>query len=269
VTIRAEFDHVAVAAESRSVLEACYVGQLGGQARAGSTSPGFDWVQLQYANGMSLEMLQPRRVEESDFLHRFLDRHGAGPHHLTFEVPNFESALADARAAGYDPAFVNVTDPNWKEAFLHPKQASGIVVQLAESRYPATRLPPPERTAAALVHVGHALPELDDGLRLFAGLLGGRRIGQGRGSGYRWVDVGWAGPGRLRLMAPEGPGALHDWLDGRPGRLHHVAFSLADPERVTAAVPRDGHWLVRPRDNWGTRLVLFDDAELAARPVSL
>lgn len=268
--IGADLDHVAIAAESRAALEARYVDELGGRRGAGGRSPGFVWTQLEYANGMLLEMLEPHRVEENDFLRRFLDRQGPGPHHLTFKVPHFEPALAAARSAGYEPVAVNDADPSWKEAFLHPKQAPGIVVQLAESHEPPAMLAPPARAAAELVHVGHALPDLDDGLRLFEGLLGGRTIGRGTGPGYRWVELGWVGPGRLRLVAPDGRhGSLAEWLGDRPGRLHHLAFAGVEPEGVTSAVAGDGHWRVEPKDNYGIRLLLFDDSGLASSPVGL
>ena len=163
---------------------------------------------------------------------------------------------------------VNAADPNWKEAFLHPKQAPGIVVQLAESHEPGARPSPAVGPTAELVYVGHALADLDGGLRLFEGLLGGHRIVHGSGPGYRWVDLAWPGPGRLRLFTPDGPGPLREWLGARPGRLHHLAFSLAEPERVSSAVARDGHWLVQPSDNSGTRLVLYRGAALGSRPIS-
>ena len=35
---------------------------------------------------MTIELLEPWAVEQTDFLERFLARHGDGPHHLTFKV---------------------------------------------------------------------------------------------------------------------------------------------------------------------------------------
>ena len=39
--------------------------------------------------------------------------------------------MSTAEAAGYQPINVDMRDPYWKEAFLHPKQSCGVVVQLA------------------------------------------------------------------------------------------------------------------------------------------
>jgi methylmalonyl-CoA/ethylmalonyl-CoA epimerase len=259
----ADFDHVALAAESGAVLQARYRGQLGGRPLAGGRPPGFIWNQLEFANGAVVEMLEPDRVEENDFLRRFLDRQGPGPHHFTFKVPDFGAALAAAEAAGYPPVGVDGSDPDWKEAFLHPKDAPGVVVQLAESHehhdHPAAD---PSVPAASFDHVAHAVRSLDEGLRLFEGLLGGTRCTGGNDRASRWVELGWAGPGRLRLVEPTGAGELDDWLGDRSGRVHHLAFSVADPTAITDAVASGHHWQVEPATNFGTRLFLHADPSL-------
>ncbi len=260
------FDHVAVAGESGRVLEARYGGQLGGEPLAGGRSPGFVWAQLEYANGAVVEMLEPDRVEENDFLRRFLDRSGPGPHHLTFTVPSLRVALEEAAAAGYAPVAIDESDPDWKEAFLHPRDAPGVVVQLAESHeHHDHPVHGPSSPWAAWVYVAHAVRSLVDGLRLFEGLLGGVRSRDGTGPGHRWVELAWRGPGHVRLLEPDGPGVLDEWLGDHSGHVHHLAFAITDPAAVPDAVARDGHWWVEPAANHGTRLLLVpDSAALAA-----
>ena len=251
---------MALAAENHDLLTPRYVDQLGGLPLAQDPSPGFIWAQVEYANGMVVEMLEPDRVDENDFLRRFLDRSGPGPHHLTFKVPNFGTALDAAAAAGYTPVAVNDSDPEWKEAFLHPKEAAGVVVQLAESHEHIDHPDPctaPSR--AHLLHVAHAVQSLDEGTRLFEGLLGGRRIGEGAGASHRWVDFRWPGPGRMRLLAPTGPGPVENWLGSRTGRVHSLAFAVSDPDRFPDAQEDGPRWLVEPDANLGTRLVLVRD----------
>lgn len=266
----ADLDHVALAAESRAVLEPRYAGQLGGVAIAGGPSPGFVWGQFEYANGMVVELLEPDRIEENDFLRRFLDRSGPGPHHLTFKVPDLRAALGTAGAAGYTPVGMDDTDPRWKEAFLHPKDAPGVVIQLAEShedhQHPVHEA---SASAAELVHVGHAVRSLDDGLRLFEGLLGAVRTGEGAARTHRWIDLRWPGPGRVRLLVPTGPGDVDEWLGNRAGRVHHLAFSIPDPASVPDASAHDGHWCVEPEANHGTRLILGTDPATLSASLSL
>ena len=123
-------DHVAVAVERHSDAWPRYAGDLAGRWRSGGWGTGFAPAQLEYANGKKIEILAPHRADENDFLRRFLDRNGPGPHHLTFKVGDIDDALADAADAGYQPINVDLSDSTWKEAFLHPRDATGALVQL-------------------------------------------------------------------------------------------------------------------------------------------
>ena len=262
-----DLDHVAVAVERHTDAWPRYAGDLT-PARwiGGGGTSGFASYQVEYANGMKVEVLEPYLVEQNDFLRRFLDRNGPGPHHLTFKVKDIAAALELAEAAGYRPVGVDLSNAWWKEAFLHPKDAPGVVVQLAESneggdwggdREAPGWLPQPRTPAepASLVHVAHALADLDEGRRLFVDLLGGRPVGEGEADGIMWLDLAWPGPGRVRLLAGE---PLRRWLGDRAGRIHHVAFVTRDPDAVDGTTPlgRDGTLEVAPEANHGVRLLL-------------
>lgn len=238
-----------------------FVRDLGGRWVGGrDTAKGFSVAQLRFANGMKVEGLEPL-AGGRDFLFRFVADRGAGPHHLTFKVPDLRAAIERAEAAGYQPFGISLERPWWKEAFLHPQEATGIVVQLAwaagELRDPAPDDLPEPRVAepAALVHVAHAVADLEAALALFKGLLGGRSVDAGAGGGTGWVDLAYPGPGRLRLLAG-GPAA--SWVGEQPGRLHSLCFRLADPGAVAGAERREGWWEVGPDSPIGVRLVLIE-----------
>ena len=89
-------------------------------------------------------MLTPTGGPDAAFLDRFLVARGAGPHHFNFLVSDIETALARIKAAGIDPVGVNLTNPGWKEAFLHPRAAHGIVIQVAQQDGSPTSAPPRE-----------------------------------------------------------------------------------------------------------------------------
>lgn len=250
-----DLDHVALAFEDRRPGQARYAGELGGAWLGGGADPGFWSEQVTFANGMKVELLEPLNIEENDFLRRFLDRNGPGPHHVTFKVADIHAALGHVEAAGYRPVSVNLDNEHWKEAFLHPKDAPGIVVQLAQSSgdgdwgvpvpegYPA-----PDGETATLERVTHAVASLDDALGLFATLLAGRETERGADEAGRWVELGWPGPGRIRLVEPTSPGSpIAQWIGDRAGRVHHLAFRLSG-----AGEPRE----VSPEDNEGVRLVI-------------
>jgi catechol 2,3-dioxygenase-like lactoylglutathione lyase family enzyme len=234
----------------------------------------------------------PNDVASNDFLQRFLARSGPGAHHLTFKVPDLEQALATATEAGYRPIGIDVSDPEWMEAFIHPHQATGIVVQMAEAGeewtspapddFPATHRRRHEDgepvSPASLLWVVHAVASLDEARALFVGVLGGQVVAQGPdGFGHLTVDVSWGGPLSLRLVAPpepagHGSGYLHDWLGGRTGRLHHLELAVEEPEGLPGSRPlaatspvgwrrTDGVPFreIPPEENAGLRLIMAPD----------
>ncbi len=93
--LAADLDHVAIAVESYDDAWAVLRGDLGGEWAGGGDAVGFSSAQVRFANGMKAEALVPFRPEENDFLRRFLDASGPGPHHLTFKVPDLVGSLPD------------------------------------------------------------------------------------------------------------------------------------------------------------------------------
>lgn len=258
-----KLDHVAVATYDQDGAWPRYAGDLGGQWISRGESVGFAAAQVAFGNGMRLEVLEPNLAEHNDFLQRFLDRNGPGPHHLTFKVVDLVAALGQAELAGYRPVSVDLSSDHWKEAFLHPKDAPGVVIQLAQaagdwSSPPPADLPPSRRSRpAALEHVTHVVGDLADGTRLFCDLLSGGVIDEGTDEVGHYVLVGWPGPGRVRVVCPAAGSPVRSWLGPRVGAVHHIAFSLDDPEDVPAAKEvTPGMWELAPEDNDGVRLVL-------------
>ena len=260
-----DLDHVAVAVERWADAWPRFVTTLGGRWMSGGKGPGFAPCQLGFANGMRVEVLEPHQVERNDFLRRFLDRSGPGPHHLTFKVKDLAAALATAESSGYQPISVDMRDPQWKEAFLHPKQSSGVVVQLAQSIEGYWETPPPagipERgpVMAGLTRIVHAVADLDAGLQLFGRLLQGSEIDAGTDESTRWVELAWPGPGRVRLVTPASPGSpVAEWIGDRPGRVHHIAFSGVSGAEVEGVVQlADGSAELPPDASTGSRLLLL------------
>lgn len=250
MTPAATLDHLAVAAESWDELWPRYRGDLGGVWVAGGETLGFASAQVRYANGMKIEALMPANWERNDFLRRFLDHRGPGAHHMTFKVPDIEAALAETEAAGFRPVGIDLSDPGWKEAFLHPKDAPGVVIQIVQSagewQGPApANFPAPRCAPATLDYVAHAVTRLEDGVALYRDLLGGDE----RARGDNWVEYAWKSGGAIRVFE-----ALE-----LPQGVHHVVFTTTDAASVPDAKPSgDGTYEVPPEANLGLRLLLRD-----------
>ncbi len=273
----ARFDHVGLAMRRATDLWPLLAGELGGRFAGQGVGEGYGWSQLRFANGFVVEGLYPESDDSPgsdnnpDFLGRFLDRSGVGPHHLTFRVPDLDLAIAALKARGLDPMGESRHDPNRFEVVIHPSQGHGIVIQLVQTTgevvpSPADQpegFPEPslERPVASLGRVVHAVADLQAALNVFAHLLGGRQVSSGSAvDGNHWVELGWGGPGRLRLL--EGTHAeLADWLGGRPGRLRHLFFNFDEPSHVPGATSvAPGRWVVDADHVLGTRLVLASSA---------
>ncbi|MCP3938678.1 MAG: hypothetical protein GY708_25295 [Actinomycetia bacterium] len=261
-----DLDHVAIASESGWDNVDRYAGDLGGRWAGGGLSLGFHFCQITFANDVRIEILEPRDVHEFDFLRRFLDRNGPGPHHITFKVPLLDDAIARAIEDGYRVVGVNREDDNWQEAFIHPKSSHGIVVQMAqqggngegESVFSEAEAHPEGRSGktASLERLVHLVADLNSAEAMFADVLGGTVVGEGSEQLGPYRDLTWPGPARLRLVNPTEPAAAA-WMGPRAGRLHHFRFSGTEGVDVTGAVGRnDGTREVRPENNLGVRLVL-------------
>lgn len=232
-------DHLAIGTAALGGGWELFGGVLGGTWAYGDDSPGFWWGQLKFAAGPKIELLTPTGGPDAAFLERFLAARGAGPHHFNFLVTDIEDTLARIKAFGIEPVGVNLSDPAWKEAFLHPRDAHGIVIQVAqEDGTPAS--PPPRELAepgppARFDLIEHHVSDLDSAVRLFSEVLDAQIEAVGAGT----AELTWPGGKRIRLVRE----------DGLPlgGALHHVRFSRAagtfsaqDRERVAPLASRLG-----------------------------
>jgi len=144
------FDHIAIGVSRTADAAPFLAGELGGIPDAGQPSGVFTWGTYSFEGGGSLELIEP--LGGDGFVHRFLAERGPGIHHVTFKVPSLDEVCARAEEAGYGIVGRDDSDPDWREAFLHPKQALGIVVQFAQpgpSDGTASPSTPPPAVASA------------------------------------------------------------------------------------------------------------------------
>ena len=212
------FDHIAIAVPRLADVTPFLVGTLGGEAVFGSPSRFYNFAQWRFAGGGRLEVLEPRGVPDG-FLYRFLTQNGPGVHHVTFRVPDIHEACTRAERSGYQIVGFDDSHPSWKEAFLHPKQALGIVVQMAQmSRRsegepvhrweppPAPPDPPEPVTVIGLRMRAHSVERAE---RQWGQILGGAMSRGERGELiYRWERSALGLTIEIDPAADEGPVAI-------------------------------------------------------------
>ena len=95
--------------------------------------------EIELVEPLSTDILRPSSVQASTKLStssgvaRFLEKRGEGLHHICLEVDDIEAALQDLAAQG-----VRLIDEQPRQgvhgrvAFLHPKSAHGVLIELIE-----------------------------------------------------------------------------------------------------------------------------------------
>ena len=226
-----DLDHVAIATLDLVDALDVTVGRLGGVVVHGGDGYGFRWVQVRLGTattGMTVELLVVWEPEVNDFLARFVDRHGAGVHHITFKVPDLRATLARAEELGLHPVGVNLDNPQWREAFLQPREAHGTVIQLAQTEHepggmaavieratstgvaegsPRWWPAPPTRAkeAVVLTRIVIASPDRGATMQFFAGLLDGA-VDRDDATA---TDLRWPGGGQIRIVDAPAAGVVH------------------------------------------------------------
>ncbi|NIP29984.1 MAG: methylmalonyl-CoA epimerase [Candidatus Dadabacteria bacterium] len=89
-------------------------------------------LQPKSGEGTAIELLEP--LNNDSPISKFLSKRGEGIHHICFHVDNIESKLEKLKKQG-----IRLIDEkprigayNSKVAFIHPKSANGVLVELAE-----------------------------------------------------------------------------------------------------------------------------------------
>lgn len=204
-----KLDHIALGLPRAQDAVELLEHRLGGAPAGGYDGEPFGFRQWEFAGGGRIEVIYPHG-KPGGFVDRFLANGGPRVHHVTMKVPSLDATIARAKSLGYDVVGVNRADPHWQEAFLHPKQAHGIVVQMVEQRerengedlLPASR---PRSDAARIVGLRLSAKSADAARRQWGELLGGSGFIQGDSLVFRWEESPLVLLVDIRPGAEEGP----------------------------------------------------------------
>jgi len=197
-------DHVSIGTRVLPHGWELFGGLLGGRWVYGGDSPGFWWGQLEFSAGPKIELITPTGGPDSAFLERFLARNGPGAHHLNFIVSDIEQTLRSIRALRIEPVQVNLGNPRWKEAFLRPRDAFGIVIQVAEQSGPSPDLAAPAGLGSAgppseFTLIDQYVGEIGAATALFESALDGELVSRADTGAGSVAELTWPNGARLRL----------------------------------------------------------------------
>lgn len=126
-------DHVGIAVEEIDRTLAVY-SMLGFKRMEEETvdSEGVRVVFLGGAGLTRLELLEP--LHEGSSLARFLSRRGQGLHHVAVRVDDIEAAVSACEEEGLTiSGGIRTGALGRKVAFVHPKSASGVLIELVQA----------------------------------------------------------------------------------------------------------------------------------------
>lgn len=128
---RPRIAHVGVAVSDIDAALAFYRDVLGLTPHPPEEADGATIVSLSFGDS-EVELLAPRSADGP--IAKFLERRGAGIHHICYRVPDLDAALAACRAAGY--RLLDETPRTGaggrRIAFVDPKATAGILLELTE-----------------------------------------------------------------------------------------------------------------------------------------
>jgi len=126
-------DHISIAVQDRQKAEHFFRSILGAVPCASSVDPvmKYSWQVLSLGDLSRIEILGS--TSRGSFLDGFLEKRGGGVHHMTLQTRDIEETKALLRHHNI-PYFGDneYADVLWKEIFIHPRHAFGVLMQIAE-----------------------------------------------------------------------------------------------------------------------------------------
>jgi methylmalonyl-CoA/ethylmalonyl-CoA epimerase len=125
-------DHVSVAVKDFERAEKFFI-EILGLVRGGSGSDdGNGFFYNVYSSGdlSRFELIAPSR--DKSFLQNFLKEREGGVHHITFQVDDINKIRIELEQKRIPYFGFNDKYSNWKELYIHPKDAFGVLIQMAE-----------------------------------------------------------------------------------------------------------------------------------------
>ena len=131
--MRSKLDHVSIAVKSIDDALSFYRDILGFDLRTTSFNE-LEKLKIAFLSNKrsDVELMEP--TEEETVVGRFIKRRGEGIHHICIAVPDIEKAMEElseneVRLVEEKP---RVSTSGLKVAFIHPKSAHGVLIEIYE-----------------------------------------------------------------------------------------------------------------------------------------
>ena len=134
------FDHIGIAVHSIDNARGFFEDVLGARHRRTGVHQSGDFrIALFDLHDFCIELLEP--IDPQGFLAKFLAKRGEGFHHLTLQTPDLEHKVTAMEEAGVRVVDKSFDDPTCVDAFISPKSAHGLLIQLGQTPGPLNNPP--------------------------------------------------------------------------------------------------------------------------------
>ena len=126
-------DHVSIAVRDYEKAKDFFVNILGAVSGISATDNrlNFFWHVLSLGDLTRIELITPSAKDS--FLKNFLeDKKDGAVHHITLETPDIRATVKMLDEKNIPYFGFNEEIEIWKEVFIHPKDAFGVLIQIAE-----------------------------------------------------------------------------------------------------------------------------------------
>jgi methylmalonyl-CoA/ethylmalonyl-CoA epimerase len=125
-------DHVAIAVKDYDKALSFFAEVLGAMPGSSGKDPGmkYYWENLCLGDLSRLELITP--TGSGSFLDNFLKEKQGGVHHITLQTQSIQKAKETLERNNIPFFGFNDYGSVWKELFIHPKYAFGVLIQIAE-----------------------------------------------------------------------------------------------------------------------------------------
>jgi len=127
-------DHVSLAVKDYEGAVEFYTKILGAISQYNGTDNNLKYYWETFALGDLSRLEIIKSTGKGSFLENFLDKRGNGIHHLVLQTPDIEMAKKVLENNNIPYFGFNNYGASWKELFIHPKDAFGVLLQIAEFR---------------------------------------------------------------------------------------------------------------------------------------
>jgi methylmalonyl-CoA/ethylmalonyl-CoA epimerase len=127
------FDHLAVAMPSIREALPLFMDVFGAEFICGADDDrlGIRTIQLRLPPGVKIELMEP--ISEDSYLHRYLEKHGPGFHHMTTFFPDIEQVIPELEERGFEVIDSDLSDPAWRETYVRPRRGFGTLLQIVDT----------------------------------------------------------------------------------------------------------------------------------------